>query len=354
MLAGGGDDSLLLATWGGAPRGVARARRGGGAPSPPGASSFALGDDDDDDDDDDLSLDVGGSGLAIQSALDSTITGQESPASRGSSLPAGRAVRAAAQSGPDRSRSDPALHAQPLNSPFPDRMATAPGATEEERSVSWRNTVPEASITLPPSGAAALVARDVSPPLSNTVLAAAAAGLLLALGLLITVAVRNGGVLDLRRPGQMLAVTFGRARPEALVAGPITLSGVRDSVYLNKEGKDLYLVEGEVLNTSDSVFRRVRITVRLLDQDAGRVLRAREVPAGGWLDPAQLFGITQRAQLDGAYLELDRRTEQLTIAPGERAPFLSAFAELPEGAHRRSLAFDARVTEMREAQDGGP
>ena len=242
-------------------------------------------------------------------------------------------------------------------SPLPD----TPG---EQKERSWRprgpapalelDSLPRASVSISQRGTTAVVSRTLTPPLGVPSLGTALIILLLLNIFAVFVLARNGWQIDLRRPAHAMSVAFGRAPRELVVdERPARLVGVKQCVYATRNGRDIFLVEGEILNVGKAPLRKVRITVRLLDKTDNRVLDSREVPGGGWLDPAQLRGLTSPASLHQTYVELDRKSASLVIRPGERAPFIAVFVNLPPSFPTDAFTFDVRVTELDELSHDG-
>ncbi|MDY0058445.1 MAG: zinc-ribbon domain-containing protein [Myxococcota bacterium] len=247
-----------------------------------------------------------------------------------------------------------------------ERLAPGPRLASEARRPALPGNPLPASGVLPPgreSGARTgtslppLTATTVStgllrPPLGLSLLTALltlTTFLLLLLGFL---AIRNGGVLDLRQPGRLFAVAFGSAAPTRLLGdGPARLVGVRPLLYATSTGQELVLVEGEILNVGLVPLRRVRVQVRLLDASTGRLLHSREVPAGVLPKPAQLAAIDGKSALDQLFFDQERASEGVLLQPGQRvfflAPFLGVEGTLP------SLVVESRVSEIREVAARG-
>lgn len=235
----------------------------------------------------------------------------------------------------------------------PGTALDRPRSTTAEIALGRTDTSLPRVVTTPPLVSQTVPVQVLQPSLGVTALTALATLLLLLLGVTVLALVRNGWVLDLRRPAQLLAVTLGRAAPALQVAdGPARLVDLRQVLYPTSSGKDLLLVEGEVQNEGSRSLKSLRLAVRLLDRSR-RVLEERQVEPGSLLEPAQLLAVDGEAALDRAYLEAQRRSERPVLQPGGRTPFMAVFLHVPEGRAADELAIEARVVDLREAADGG-
>lgn len=227
---------------------------------------------------------------------------------------------------------DIALRNSGLNEPVPEEPTAAPPAPRRAApSLDVRDEVPHARGAL--SSALLVVALTLA-------------------GVLAFVARANGGVLDFRDPEHALAVAFRGAEPRALTSteaeaegddavralptetptgslSELDLVDVMDGFYRTQGGQEFALVEGQVQNNGDGLFRRVRVEVTLLDA-RGEVVAERVVPIGRTIEQPALETIAEAEALAELYRELETEGDPLTLANNQLSPFSAVFFVSPD------------------------
>lgn len=243
----------------------------------------------------------------------------------------------------------PRSGSQPIGMPL-DRSRSIPAEALSSRV----DTPFPRVVTTPPLVSQATPPQLLVPSLGVTALTSLTTMLLLLLLFVLVLLAKNGWVLDLRRPSHALAVAMGQEMPDLEVsAASARLTDLRQVLFPTSSGKSLFLVEGDVVNTGSRPLQDLMVHVRLVDAQTRRVLEARDVPGGCWLDPAQLLTVDGPKALDLAFQEAVRRSSPFQLEPGARAPFMAVFFQVSEDRTIRDLAIEARAIERSEAAGGG-
>ena len=131
------------------------------------------------------------------------------------------------------------------------------------------------------------------------------------------------------------AVAAPAAEPEA--AGGLKVVNVRHTYFPNKDGEQLFLVEGGVLNQLAAPVREIRVQGKVLD-GAGKVVASLTAPAGRTLSEEELLDVTAQDSLDGAYAQVSKEVETMLVGPSKATNFTLVFMNLPpEAAVDRSF-----------------
>jgi len=196
---------------------------------------------------------------------------------------------------------------------------------------------PRAGARPPP--AAAREPRAEQGRLRTVAVNAVSLAVLLVVALALVVFWRGGGRAPPDyRPATLLAVVTGRPVVEA----PLAVTRVTSGHYERERGAPLFFVRGEVTYRGAAPAGAVTVAVELWRD--GRLVAQGAARAGAVPTPEELYGVADAAALAKLLAEAEARAPA-ELRPGQVAPFLIPFADLPldlAGASLQLTATEAR------------
>jgi predicted Zn finger-like uncharacterized protein len=169
----------------------------------------------------------------------------------------------------------------------------------------------------------------------------------------------NGGILDFKELPTQIKAAFGQGTYTPGVAGARTpdtpeatpdagkedqglkVVNVRHTYFPNKDGQQLFLVEGGVLNQMGDSVREIKVQGKVMDGD-GKVVASLTAPAGRTLSEEELLDVTAADSLDGAYAQVSKEVKTMMVGPSKATNFTLVFMNLPPGA-ADSRSFEVEV-----------
>lgn len=171
---------------------------------------------------------------------------------------------------------------------------------------------------------------------------------------------RNGGVLDLRNPGAMVAVALGKEPPRTdgpLLSGstaalpverptapseiPLVIQDMELAMAQPTEDLTLLFLEGHIRNTSTHGWRRIEVEVVGTDAQGQERFRL-QLPAGTVLSRSELATLRTTSRMERAYEDVRRRVSELAIQPGQQTRFSAVFLPV-EGVEPHQISWHAEV-----------
>jgi hypothetical protein len=191
--------------------------------------------------------------------------------------------------------------------------------------------------------------RSIPQTLANVLLIS----LLVGSGFLVFVATQHDGLLDIYELGDMTASAFGRGTYQGRGAGSaektekvdetVVVEDVEQLYFPNKNGADLFVVEGKVVNRSEQTLKDVFVGGSVYNS-RGDLLSSATAPAGRAITEEELLKVVDRKSLGEVSKDISKEVADLRLGPKQALQFSVVFPSLPGGVGQRrtfKVAVDA-------------
>lgn len=188
--------------------------------------------------------------------------------------------------------------------------------------------------------------------------------LLVMLGFLGFVAWKNDGLLDFYALDDMVAAAFdkgaytprGEEEVEARAPGAapeekaLVIKELEQLHFPNKRSEPLFILEGRVVNQTDSAVRGVVVQGKVFDGDK-KAIGEGVAPTGRTLSEDELLEIVDEDSLKGAYEVIKGEAKALDVPAGQAVGFSLVLLGLPEADQEGARSFKVTVKDFKASPE---